>query len=229
MLENESGIYTMGTERRFASQIRTLSKPRQMPHIIGTLIMKTEVAIDFWRLTAGARTCVSGLNWQSSAFSSRRPRYDLRKKSAVRPPAVCSPIRRWSRREPFAAEAGGEILNKGGNAVDAAVATALALAVTHPPAGNLGGGGFIVLYLADEKKAKTFDFREMAPASSTATMYLDDAGKLKPGHREGPWAAGVPGTVRGLAWPTPVTASCPGRRSSNPRKSSPGMASRSIP
>lgn len=102
-------------------------------------------------------------------------------------------------RETFAAEAGRSILNAGGNAVDAAVATALALAVTHPPAGNLGGGGFIVLYLADEKKATTFDFRETAPASATATMYLDASGKLKPGHRKGPWAAGVPGTVRGLA------------------------------
>lgn len=102
-------------------------------------------------------------------------------------------------REPFAAEAGREILNKGGNAVDAAVATALALAVTHPPAGNLGGGGFIVLYHADEQKATTFDFREKAPAAASAGMYLNDRGKLKTGHRKGPWAAGVPGTVRGLA------------------------------
>ncbi len=102
-------------------------------------------------------------------------------------------------REPFATEAGRSILNAGGNAVDAAVATALALAVTHPPAGNLGGGGFIVLYLASEKKATTFDFRETAPASSTPAMYLESNGKLKTGHRKGPWAAGVPGTVRGLA------------------------------
>lgn len=102
-------------------------------------------------------------------------------------------------REPFAAEAGREIMNKGGNAVDAAVATALALAVTHPPAGNLGGGGFIVLYKADEQKATTFDFREKAPAASSSDMYLNERGKLKPGHRKGPWAAGVPGTVRGLA------------------------------
>ena len=102
-------------------------------------------------------------------------------------------------REPFAAQAGREILNIGGNAVDAAVATALALAVTHPPAGNLGGGGFIVLYKADERKATTFDFREKAPAASKSDMYLNQRGKLKPGHRKGPWAAGVPGTVRGLA------------------------------
>ncbi len=102
-------------------------------------------------------------------------------------------------RETFAAEAGREILNQGGNAMDAAVATALALAVTHPPAGNLGGGGFIVFYQADRGKATTFDFREMAPQAASAKMYVNKSGKFKPGHRKGPWAAGVPGTVRGLA------------------------------
>ncbi|MFM7317580.1 MAG: gamma-glutamyltransferase, partial [bacterium] len=102
-------------------------------------------------------------------------------------------------REPFAAEAGRAILNAGGNAIDAAVATALALQVTHPPAGNIGGGGFIVHYSEKEKKASTFDFREKAPAAASETMYLNDQGKIRPGHRRGPWAAGVPGTVRGLA------------------------------
>jgi gamma-glutamyltranspeptidase/glutathione hydrolase len=117
----------------------------------------------------------------------------------VRPPAVLFTKQAVVAREEFAAEAGRSILNAGGNAVDAAVATALALAVTHPPAGNLGGGGFIVLYQADKKAATTFDFREKAPIAANATMYLNSAGKLKPGHRKGPWAAGVPGTVRGLA------------------------------
>ena len=102
-------------------------------------------------------------------------------------------------REPFAAEAGRAILNAGGNAIDAAVATALALQVTHPPAGNIGGGGFIVHYSEKEKKATTFDFREKAPAAASQTMYLNDQGKIRSGHRRGPWAAGVPGTVRGLA------------------------------
>jgi gamma-glutamyltranspeptidase/glutathione hydrolase len=102
-------------------------------------------------------------------------------------------------REPFAAEAGRSILNQGGNAIDAAVATALALQVTHPPAGNIGGGGFIVYYSEKEQKAMTFDFREKAPLAATEKMYLDDQGKIRRGHRRGPWAAGVPGTVRGLA------------------------------
>ncbi len=98
-----------------------------------------------------------------------------------------------------AASAGREVLRKGGNAVDAAVATAFALAVTHPAAGNLGGGGFIVAYLAESREVVTVDFREIAPQASTQTMYLGPDGLPKPGHREGPKAAGVPGTVRGLA------------------------------
>jgi gamma-glutamyltranspeptidase/glutathione hydrolase len=97
-----------------------------------------------------------------------------------------------------AAEVGREVLNRGGNAVDAAVATALALAVTLPEAGNLGGGGFIVAYLADRREVVTVDFRERAPRSATPGMYLDRQGKLRPRHRAGAWAAGVPGTVRGL-------------------------------
>ncbi len=100
--------------------------------------------------------------------------------------------------EAHASDAGREALRRGGNAVDAAVATAFALAVTHPAAGNLGGGGFIVAYLAGERRVITIDFREIAPGSATETMYLGPDGKLLPHHRAGPRAAGVPGTVRGL-------------------------------
>jgi gamma-glutamyltranspeptidase/glutathione hydrolase len=100
--------------------------------------------------------------------------------------------------EGHAAGVGREVLRRGGNAVDAAVATAFALAVTLPEAGNLGGGGFIVAYLADRGQVVTVDFREMAPQAATPRMYLDGQGKLRPRHRAGAWAAGVPGTVRGL-------------------------------
>jgi gamma-glutamyltranspeptidase/glutathione hydrolase len=98
-----------------------------------------------------------------------------------------------------ASEAGREVLRAGGNAVDAAVVTAFVLSVTHPAAGNLGGGGFIVAYRAETKEVFTFDFRETAPLASTPKMYLGPDGRPLPGHRAGPRAAGVPGTVRGLA------------------------------
>ena len=101
--------------------------------------------------------------------------------------------------EAQAADVGRDILRRGGNAIDAAVATAFALAVTHPAAGNLGGGGFIVAFDAKAGKVRTFDFRETAPSASTATMYLDPAGKLLGRHRAGARASAVPGTVRGLA------------------------------
>lgn len=100
--------------------------------------------------------------------------------------------------EGHAADTGREILVRGGNAIDAAIATALALAVTLPEAGNLGGGGFIVAYLADRREVVTVDFREMAPRAATPAMYLDQSRKPRPRYRCGAWSAGVPGTVRGL-------------------------------
>ena len=68
--------------------------------------------------------------------------------------------------EGHAADVGRDVLRRGGNAIDASIATAFALAVTLPEAGNLGGGGFIVAYLADRHEVVTVDFREMAPASA---------------------------------------------------------------
>jgi gamma-glutamyltranspeptidase/glutathione hydrolase len=100
--------------------------------------------------------------------------------------------------EGHAAEAGRAALRAGGNAVDAAIATPFALAVTLPEAGNLGGGGFLVAYLPERREVVTVDFRETAPRSATPTMYLDAEGRPRPRYRTGAWAAGVPGTVRGL-------------------------------
>ena len=100
--------------------------------------------------------------------------------------------------EAHAADVGRNVLRAGGNAIDAAVATAFALAVTVPEAGNLGGGGFLVAYLADCREVVTVDFRETAPRSASPRMYLDRDDKPRPRHRAGAWAAGVPGTVRGL-------------------------------
>jgi gamma-glutamyltranspeptidase/glutathione hydrolase len=94
---------------------------------------------------------------------------------------------------------GVDIMKRGGNAADAAVATGIALAVVYPRAGNLGGGGFATLRLADGK-ATTIDFRETAPAAASRDMYLDADGQVIPGQSTvGYKAAGVPGTVAGLA------------------------------
>jgi gamma-glutamyltranspeptidase/glutathione hydrolase len=99
----------------------------------------------------------------------------------------------------IASQVGADIMKKGGNAVDAAVAVALALAVTWPSAGNLGGGGFMLIRDADGT-AEALDYRERAPAAATRDMYLDAKGDLiKGASTEGYRAVGVPGTVAGLA------------------------------
>ena len=99
----------------------------------------------------------------------------------------------------IASDVGASILRKGGNAVDAAVATAFALAVTYPGAGNIGGGGFMVVRLKNGT-ATTIDYRERAPFASTKTMYLDSTGHINRNlTATGYLAPGVPGTVRGLA------------------------------
>ncbi len=101
--------------------------------------------------------------------------------------------------EVHASQAGIEILKAGGNAVDAAVATGFALAVTHPEAGNIGGGGFMVIRLASGKET-TIDYREKAPARATRDMFLDGQGNaVNERSRSGPLACGVPGSVAGLA------------------------------
>ena len=101
--------------------------------------------------------------------------------------------------DPIASEAGLEILRQGGNAVDAAVATGLALAVTHPTAGNLGGGGFMMVRMAETGEVHAVDYREKAPAASTPTMFLGDDGEIdRQKSGVGYLVIGVPGTVRGF-------------------------------
>ncbi|MFZ9031970.1 MAG: gamma-glutamyltransferase [Robiginitalea sp.] len=107
----------------------------------------------------------------------------------------------------IASEVGIEILKKGGNAIDASVATAFALAVTHPTAGNIGGGGFLV-FMDSSGTTTTIDFREKAPMKASSDMFLDEAGNLPKGinlygrestsNHIGLKSVGVPGTVAGL-------------------------------
>src|SRR6188474_1643441 len=99
--------------------------------------------------------------------------------------------------EAIATDVGVSVLQKGGNAVDAAVAVGFALAVTHPYAGNIGGGGYMLIRMADGR-ATFLDFRERAPEKATRNMYLDAQGELTKESIEGWRSSGVPGTVRGF-------------------------------
>ncbi len=97
----------------------------------------------------------------------------------------------------IASEVGWKVMREGGNAIDGAIATALALAVTHPTAGNIGGGGFIV-YRGGDGTTTTFDFREMAPAGANPTMWMKDGKYDFDIHHNSHRSVGVPGTVAGL-------------------------------
>src|SRR5215471_17507067 len=102
--------------------------------------------------------------------------------------------------EARAARIGAEFLAKGGNAVDAAVATGFALAVTYPRAGNIGGGGYMVIHLARPNRQIAIDYRETAPKATTPDIFLNEKGDPDPRKsRDSALSIGVPGTVAGLA------------------------------
>ncbi len=149
------------------------------------------------------RACVCGLlatALATVAACSQHPvaRPDFAAIQAADTLAARSPFGMVSSATPQATEVGLAILRQGGNAVDAAVAVGFALAVTLPQAGNLGGGGFMVIRMADGRTT-TIDFRERAPAAATRTMYLDSAGEFVPRRSQlGALAAGVPGSPAGL-------------------------------
>ncbi len=114
--------------------------------------------------------------------------------------AVFAPRGMVVTQEANATRVGVEILRRGGNAIDAAVAVGFALAVTLPRAGNLGGGGFMMVHRADRRETVAIDYRETAPAAATRDMFLDAKGEADPKASTATGlAVGVPGTVRGLA------------------------------
>jgi gamma-glutamyltranspeptidase/glutathione hydrolase len=128
---------------------------------------------------------------QKNSVSVNPYEYSVQKKIIAENGAVVSA-------HPLASKVGLEILKQGGNAVDAAIATQLALAVVYPQAGNLGGGGFMVVRLSDGKEI-AIDYREMAPGKATRDMYVDSAGVARTDKsQDGHLASGVPGTVAGL-------------------------------
>src|SRR3954453_18782845 len=98
--------------------------------------------------------------------------------------------------EARAARIGVEVLEQGGNAVDAAVATAFAMAVTYPRAGNIGGGGYMVIHLTRPRRQIAIDYREVPPRAASRDMFLNEKGEPDPRKsRESALAVGVPGTV----------------------------------
>lgn len=132
----------------------------------------------------------------ATALSETAPAQPL---PAGREPAVAVGVNgAVSSAEASASDVGIAILKRGGNAVDAAVAVGFALGVTHPSAGNIGGGGFMVVRLPNGE-TQSFDYREVAPRAATRDMYLDTAGQVTNESRIGPKAAGIPGVVAGLA------------------------------
>jgi gamma-glutamyltranspeptidase / glutathione hydrolase len=167
-----------------------LAKPQWRKEYSGELTMKINSSLFRWLVT-GTILCAMG------AAQLALPR--LLAVAASREPVRARHGIVASTNE-IASKVGVDIMKRGGNAVDAAIAVAFALAVTHPAAGNLGGGGFMMIRLKDGRTT-AIDYREMAPAAATHNIYLDKNGNPiegEGGSVEGYRAAGVPGTVRGM-------------------------------
>jgi len=144
------------------------------------------------------RIIISTLFIFSISFSIHSNSLPIIEYSSINHPVISKTGMVVSQRK-SASEVGAEILRKGGNAIDAAVATGLALAVVLPRAGNLGGGGFMVVYLKDKDKTITIDYREKAPSAAHRDLFLDQNGNYdKKKAQFSLLSAGVPGTVAGL-------------------------------
>ena len=149
------------------------------------------------------RALLGGLAWLfalgvTATAQDMRRGADMPSPGAVRHPVVATHGMVVAQ-EKLAARIGRDVLAQGGNAVDAAVATGFAMAVTYPRAGNIGGGGFMLIHLVDGNKDISIDYRERAPAAATRDMFLGADGKPDPAKsRDSALGIGVPGTVAGL-------------------------------
>ncbi|MGN6309654.1 MAG: gamma-glutamyltransferase [Xanthobacteraceae bacterium] len=149
------------------------------------------------------RVLLGGFAWLL-AFGITATAQDMRRGAYVPPPAAAThPVTAAHgmvvAQEKLAARIGRDVLAQGGNAVDAAVATGFAMAVTYPRAGNIGGGGFMLIHLAEGNKDISIDYRETAPRAATRDMFLGADSKPDPAKsRDSALGIGVPGTVAGL-------------------------------
>jgi gamma-glutamyltranspeptidase/glutathione hydrolase len=143
----------------------------------------------------------------TAAISAERNARDIAQSSASPSPTSNTPYPFLDRASkgmvasahPLASQAGLAMLQQGGNAVDAAVATTFAISVVEPFSAGIGGGGFMLVYQANKNETRALDFREKAPLKASRTMYLDAQGKVRPkASTDGHLAVGVPGTVAGL-------------------------------
>ncbi len=167
-------------------EVYTLVTPRTL-YNLENLIMKIFVLFALAFFSA----CHTSTKYQKASIPIDPFQYRIQKKVEVENGAVVSA-------HELASKVGLEILRSGGNAVDAAIATQLALAVVYPNAGNLGGGGFMIAKLSDGQEL-ALDYREMAPGKAHRDMYLDSAGDARMDKsQDGHLSAGVPGTVAGL-------------------------------
>src|SRR5258705_13144674 len=150
------------------------------------------------------RRALAAMVWCLAALSTTGAQEPATAPSSVPPPvridAVTARNGMVVAQEKRASRIGVEILEKGGNAIDAAVAVGFALAVTLPKAGNLGGGGFMLMHLAQPNEDVAIDYREAAPPDTPPDAFLDPNGPADPTKsRESGLGVGVPGTVAGLA------------------------------
>lgn len=151
------------------------------------------------RLAAAALLALAPITGQAQTPPAASAAWPIISEAARVHPAL-APNGMVASQEARATRVGVDILERGGNAVDAAVAVGFALAVTLPRAGNLGGGGFMLVHLAERDETIAVDYRETAPAASTPTMFLGANGEPDPRKsRDSGLGAGVPGTVAGLA------------------------------